>query len=139
MGKGDTHVALLALASHAVDPIALSEPIQKTSRCVVVRDSAARKEAVRAALGGVMGKGVAHLALLALASHAVEPIALSEPIQKTSRWAVVRDTAARWEAVRAALGGVMGKGVAHLALLTFASHAVEPIAPSGPIQKTSRC
>src|SRR5262249_2158831 len=141
MGRGGvSQFASLAFASHAVVPIAPSGPIQKTSRCSGARDTAASKEAARAAGGGGMGRGgVSHFASLAFASHAGVPTAPSGPNQKTSRWAGGRANAAIREAVRAAFGGVMGRGgVSQFASLAFASHAVVPTAPSGPNQKTSR-
>src|SRR5690348_3081890 len=74
------------------------------------------------------------------ASHQVEPTAPSGPIQNTSRCPDARATAAMpMPPLPAAPGGVIGKGWWSPQDAPGAeSHQVEPTAPSGPIQNTSR-
>src|SRR5262245_27744428 len=90
-----------------------------------------------AAPAGVIGNGAFQRPLLTLAFHQAVITAPSGPIQNTSSCPSNRETEATlpvsaWPAL------VTGNGGFQKAWLTVISHQADPIAPSGPTQKTSR-
>src|SRR6516162_7205955 len=91
-----------------------------------------------AAPGGVIGNGGCQLALSTWGLAHVVAMAPSGPIQNASRAPLKRVIAATPESARAAPGGVIGKDGCQLALSTCGLAQVVAIAPSGPIQNTSR-
>src|SRR5262249_12370328 len=113
--------------------IAPSGPIQKTSSAPLRRVTAESGELARETPGDVMGNGLCQRPPSTAGLAQVVAIAPSGPIQKTSSAPSRRVMAARGELAREAPGGVIGKGVCHLAESTAGFAQLVAIALSPPI------